>query len=196
MRPKGLAGVPIFPDAFTVPADGSTPGLLLRAWQRSDAPALVAAHRDPQMRRWLRSSITGIEDAYRMIEARAADRRAGRAYSFAVVPADSADGEEVLGGVVVRGLGGEESTSGEVGYWVTPAARGQGIASRALAAVSQRAFRLPRAKRLERLKLIHAVGNEPSCRVADKAGFPLSAVLPPLPPEFPGDGHLHVRMAS
>ena len=57
-------------------------------------------------------------------------------------------------------------------------------------------FSLPRPRPLERLELIHAVGNQASCRVADKAGFSLAAVLPPLPPEFPEDGHLHIRLAA
>jgi hypothetical protein len=36
-------------------------------------------------------------------------------------------------------------------------------------------------------------GNHASCRVADKAGFRLSGTLPPLPPEFLNDAHLHTR---
>jgi RimJ/RimL family protein N-acetyltransferase len=83
---------------------------------------------------------------------------------------------------------------GAVGYWVVASARGHGIAARALCAVSEWAFRLPWLRPLERLELIHAVGNLASCRVADKAGFTLSAVLPPLLPEFPNDGHLRVRL--
>ena len=55
---------------------------------------------------------------------------------------------------------------------------------------------LARVQPLEQLELMHAVGNHASCRVADKAGFALSAVLPPLLPEFPDDGHLHIRLAS
>jgi RimJ/RimL family protein N-acetyltransferase len=83
-----------------------------------------------------------------------------------------------------------------VGYWVTAPARGQGIAPRALSAVCEWAFRLPRIRTLEQLELIHAVGNHASCRVADKAGFALSAVLPPLLPDFPNDGYLHIRQAD
>jgi hypothetical protein len=41
-----------------------------------------------------------------------------------------------------------------------------------------------------------AVGNQASCRVADKAGFAFSAMMPPLPPEFPQEGHLHIRSAG
>jgi RimJ/RimL family protein N-acetyltransferase len=79
---------------------------------------------------------------------------------------------------------------------VTAPARGRGIAPRALNAVCEWAFRLPRIQPLEQLELIHAVGNHASCRVAGKAGFALSAVLPPLLPEFPNDGHLHIRLVS
>jgi RimJ/RimL family protein N-acetyltransferase len=82
-----------------------------------------------------------------------------------------------------------------VGYWVAAPARGRGIAPRALNAACEWVFRLPRPRPLERLELIHAVGNVASCRVAGKAGFTLSAVLPPLLPDFPDDGHLHIRLA-
>jgi hypothetical protein len=57
-------------------------------------------------------------------------------------------------------------------------------------------FLLPRHRPLEQLENIHAVGNRASCRVADKAGFALAAVLPPLLPEFRNDGHLHIRLAG
>jgi RimJ/RimL family protein N-acetyltransferase len=83
-----------------------------------------------------------------------------------------------------------------VGYWVTAFSRGQGIAPRALNAACEWAFRLPWHRPLEQLELIHAVGNRASCRVSDKAGFTLNGILPPLLPEFPNDGHLHIWLAS
>jgi RimJ/RimL family protein N-acetyltransferase len=165
------------------------PGLLLRAWTEQDVAAMVAAYRDPVMRRWLRHVVTTAEDARRVIAARRADERAGTGFSFAVLDADAG---ELVGAVSLRGLDGV-AASGQVGYWVTAAARGRGIAPRALSAVCEWAFRLPLVRPLERLELIHAVGNDASCRVADKTGFVPSAVLPPLPPDFPSDGHLHVR---
>jgi RimJ/RimL family protein N-acetyltransferase len=181
---------------LTVPADGSVPGLLLRPWTEQDAAVMVAAHSDVAMRRWLRNSITSQEAALRVIETRRADRLAGRAFSFAVaeVDADGTAGSPV-GSVAIRGLG-EAATSGAVGYWVVAAARGRGIAPRALNAACQWVFRLPSTRLVQRLELIHSVGNFASCRVADKAGFALAAVLPPLPPEFPDRGHLHIRRAS
>lgn len=99
-----------------------------------------------------------------------------------------------IGGVSLRGLG-DETARGQVGYWTAPRARGEGVAPRALSAVCAWAFGLSGPRPLDALELIHAVSNEPSCRVAVKAGFTLSAVLPPLPPEYPDDGHLHIRLA-
>jgi len=180
----------------TVPASVTSPGLLLRPWTEQDIPAMVAAYRDPVMRHWLPHPVTSTQEAERIIQARSADRRAGTGFSFAVLRTD-ADGVagDLVGGVSIRRLD-HEAVSGEVGYWVTASSRGQGIAPRALNAACDWAFGLPRRRPLEQLELIHAVGNHASCRVADKAGFALAGVLPPLLPEFPNDGHLHIRLAG
>jgi RimJ/RimL family protein N-acetyltransferase len=181
---------------LTVQPSATSPGLLLRPWTEQDIPAMVAAYRDPVMRHWLRHLVTTTQEARQIIQARRADRQAGHGFSFAVLQAD-ADGAtgDLVGGVSIR-LRDPEAASGEVGYWVTAPWRGQGIAPRALNAVSEWAFRVPRHRPLEQLELIHAVGNHASCRVADKARFALTALLPPLLPEFPSDGHLHIRLAS
>ncbi|WP_326705576.1 hypothetical protein [Streptomyces cyaneofuscatus] len=47
-----------------------------------------------------------------------------------------------------------------------------------------------------RLELLHQVDNVASCRVAEKSGYAFAELLSALPPEFPLDGHLHVREAS
>jgi RimJ/RimL family protein N-acetyltransferase len=183
-------------DTVTVAPMADAPGLLLRPWNDQDIPALVAAHRDPVIRRWLRHRVTTVEEARQVIRGRQADRQAGSRFSFAVLEAGAGGtAGDLVGSVAIRGLGGE-AVSAEVGYWVVSRARGRGIAPRALNAACEWVFRLPRSRPLERLELIHAVGNQASCRVADKAGFALSAVIPPLPPEFPEDGHLHIRSAD
>jgi RimJ/RimL family protein N-acetyltransferase len=189
-EPPGMDG------ALTVQPSATAPGLLLRPWTEQDIPAMVAAYRDPVMRHWLRHPITATQEAHQIIQARRADRQAGTGFSFAVLEAD-ADGAAggLVGGVSIRRLDREDD-SGEVGCWVTAPSRGQGIAPPALNAVCEWAFRLPRHRPLEQLELIHAVGNHASCRVADKAGFALTAVLPPLLPEFPNEGHLHIRLAA
>jgi RimJ/RimL family protein N-acetyltransferase len=182
---------------LTVRPSAASPGLLLRPWIEQDIPAIVAAHRDPVMRQWLRRPVTTAQEAHRVIQARRADGRAGTGFSFAVLEADR-DGApgDLVGSVSIRLPGGAAASSGEVGYWVAAPARGRGIAPRALSAACEWAFRLPRNRPLGQLELIHAVGNQASCRVAETAGFALSSVLPPLLPDFPHDGHLHIRPAG
>jgi RimJ/RimL family protein N-acetyltransferase len=181
-------------DTLTVQPSATAPGLLLRPWTEQDIPEMVAAHRDPVMRHWLRHPVTTAEEADRRIQNHRANRRAGTGFSFAVLQAEP-DGTagSLVGAVSIR-LPRDQARSGEVGYWVAAHWRGRAIAPRALDAVCEWAFR--RLRRLEQLELIHAVGNRASCRVAAKAGFALSAVLPPLLPEFPHDGHLHIRLAA
>ena len=156
---------------------------------------MVAAYRDPVMRQWLRRLVTTADEARDVIQGRRADWAAGTGFSFAVLLADSGIPGDLVGSVTVRGLD-DAAVSGEVGYWITAPARGRGIAARALDAVAGWAFGLPRQRPLEQLELLHSVGNLASCRVAQKTGFAFSAVLPPLPPDFPDDGHLHIRLAG
>ncbi|MBU2663681.1 GNAT family N-acetyltransferase [Actinoplanes bogorensis] len=73
-----------------------------------------------------------------------------------------------------------------VGYRVAPWARGRGLAAEAVRAVVDWAFG---PLELERIELTHAVENTASCRVAQKAGFALEAILP-ANKRF-GDGRLH-----
>ena len=156
---------------------------------------MVAAHRDPVMRRWLRHPVTSAGEARRIIQARRTDWAAGICFSFAVLLAEPGVPGDLVGSVSIRGLE-VAGVSGEVGYWVTAPARGRGIAARAVDFACGWAFGRPRQRPLERLELIHSVGNHASCRVAEKAGFAFSAVLPPLLPDFTDDGHLHIRRAS
>jgi RimJ/RimL family protein N-acetyltransferase len=188
--------VPDLDGILTVPSSATASGLLLRPWTEQDIPAMLAAYRDPVMRQWLRHPVTTDEQAHQRIDAHRAGRRAGTGFGFAIVQSgpDGTAGD-LVGSISIRRPDGE-AASGEVGYWVVAAARGRGVAPRALSAVCEWAFRAPWLRPLERLELIHAVANLASCRVADKAGFSLSAVLPPLLPEFPHDGHLHVRLAA
>jgi RimJ/RimL family protein N-acetyltransferase len=181
-----------FDRVLTVRATATTPGLVLRPWAEQDIPAMVAAHRDPVMRQWLRHPVATDDEARRVIRAGRANSDAGTGFSFAVLLAVPG---ALVGSVSIRGLS-EAAVSGEVGYWVTAPARGQGVAARAVDVVCDWAFRLPRRRPLEQLELLHSVGNHASCRVAEKARFTFSAVLPPLLPDFPDDGHLHIRLAG
>ena len=184
-----------FDSVLTLPATATTPGLLLRPWAEQDIPAMVAAHSDPVMRQWLRHPVATADEARHVIRTRHANSEEGTGFSFAVLLAVPGVPGDLVGSVSIRGLT-DAVVSGEVGYWVTAPARGRGIAARAVDVVSDWAFCLSRRRPLEQLELLHSVGNHASCRVAERARFAFSAVLPPLLPDFPDDGHLHIRLAG
>ena len=69
----------------------------------------------------------------------------------------------------------------EFGYWLGPAARGSGLATRALVLVAARVVAELQPQRLE---LRTTIDNEPSERVAARAGFTLVGPEPPI--EYPG----------
>ncbi|WP_051966457.1 GNAT family N-acetyltransferase [Kitasatospora mediocidica] len=168
------------------------PALVLRPWEQDDVPALLAAHQDPQMRQWLVTHLDDVDDATRWVAEQEGARQRAERFSFAVVEPVTGDAasHRLVGQVVLKGAGGGASAA-EVGYWTVAAARGRGLAGLALRSLTDWAFATFAADGLTRLELFHQVGNEASCRVAEKSGYPLVAVLPPLPP-YPQNGHLHV----
>ncbi|MEV0232074.1 GNAT family N-acetyltransferase [Nonomuraea sp. NPDC050786] len=167
----------------------SAPTLSLRPWRAEDTAALVAAHRDPLMRRWMITPLVSEADARRWIDDQDRGWADGVRFSFAIVERD-----QPVGHIVVKGGADPADASAEVGYWTSAEARGRGIASRALERVSRWALGAQRVMPLARLDLLHAVGNHASCRVAEKCRYVLSSVLPAQPPLFPSEGHLHVRL--
>ena len=174
---------------LTAPAvNGDASALVLRPWTPDDAEALVAAHQDPALRSWVAEPLDSAVAAREWIGRQADGWEAGTRLGFAVL-----EDERLLGQVVVKR--GEESTISqtEVGYWVAAPARGRGVAPRALEAVTRWALDPAGPLAEDSLALVHAVGNDASCRVAEKCRYTLSTVLPPAPPAFPAEGHLHMR---
>ncbi|MET7359706.1 GNAT family N-acetyltransferase [Streptomyces sp. NPDC005562] len=194
--------------AETPTADGlalSAPGLTLRPWRPGDVPALLAAHRHPDLRRWITTNLASTADARRWIDEQGAAWTAGTRFNFAVTMTMTEAGDRGAGGDDVAGrLVGEvllkvvpdsarPGAAAEVGYWTVPEARGKGVAPRALEALSRWALAAPHLTPAGRLELLHTVANTSSCRTALKCGYVLDSVLPPFPPDYPGEGHLHVR---
>lgn len=186
--------------ALTVPGTENGPALTLRPWLERDAPALVAAHRDVAMLRWLTRHITDEGSALIAIREQQEAWLAGARFTFAVVeqPAEFADANDLsideldpIGSVSIRRLDKRFDVA-EVGYWVAAHARGRSIAPRAVQAALDWAVDLWRDEPLRRFELIHTIGNDASCRVAEKAGFTLAEELPPSV-KWPEPGHLHVR---
>ncbi|HJD84737.1 GNAT family N-acetyltransferase [Kitasatospora aureofaciens] len=173
--------------------------VLLRPWGRGlDLPggtlaAVTAAAADPEIARWnpLRDATdpAGAEAYLDRADARWAE---GSTASFAIT--DAADGA-LCGNVALRWSDRDEGVA-MVGYWLLAAARGRGLATRATTAVTAWGVRTAGVRRIE---LYHAVGNEASCRVATRAGFPYEGTLRASFRYGDGpynDEHLHARLAS
>ncbi|MGW6720038.1 GNAT family N-acetyltransferase [Streptomyces sp. NPDC054995] len=167
-------------------------GLRLRRWREEDLPAVLRAYEDPAMRRWLASQVSGADGAADWLEVQRTGWAAGTRFAFAVT--ESGREDELLGNVVMKQLDLVNGQA-EMGYWTTAPARGRGVASRALATLTDWAFTTFAEQGLTRLELLHQLDNVASCRVAEKCGYPLARVIPALPPDYPLDGHVHVREA-
>ncbi|MFE2722338.1 GNAT family N-acetyltransferase [Kitasatospora sp. NPDC059327] len=178
-------------------------GLLLRPFRDEDAAALVEIYRDETLRHFTRTPVTDLAEAARWLDVQRRGRAEGVRYGFAVLEpqvgttgADpTRDGPATLVANVVLKRGEPGAPAAEVGYWTAAAARGRGVAPRALEALTRWAFAAFAADGLVRLDLLHQVDNAASCRVAEKAGYRFRSVLRAVPPEYPLDGHLHSRSA-
>lgn len=102
----------------------------------------------------------------------------------------------VVGYFVVKAAEPPETFATGVGYWTLAQARGRGIASRCVESVTRWLFDEQDLLPADEVELLHTVGNEGSCRVAQKCGYVLDSLLEPLPPKYPEAGHRHVRRRS
>ncbi|WP_091302294.1 GNAT family N-acetyltransferase [Micromonospora halophytica] len=169
----------------------TAPGLLLRPWRVADADAVLDALREPAIARWnpargAGDDLAGATDWVR----RRADWSGGDHVSLAVTSA--ADGS-LLGSVSLHQIRGEDAS---IGYWTVAAARGAGVASRAVVALTAWAFA---ELRLHRIELCHAVANPASCRVAERAGYRAEGTLREAYRYGDGrrhDEHLHARLST
>ncbi|MEU2670619.1 GNAT family N-acetyltransferase [Streptomyces sp. NPDC007164] len=172
--------------------------VVLRPWSRRDTESegmldgLVAAAADPQIALWNPIATKDRAAALAWVEARDGAWDRGAVAPFAVV--EAADGA-LLGAVTLRWVDREDGLA-MIGYWLLPAARGRGIATRATAAVTGWGFATADARRIE---IAHATGNESSCRVADRCGYLPEGTL--RDSHRFGDGkyhdeHLHARLAT
>lgn len=145
-----------------------TPRLLLRPWSPDDADALVEAWADPEVQRW-----TGAPEHPDRSRAAAWIRRtqdlrtSGRSLDLVI----DVDGE-VAGEVgLVPGTEGR-ARAGEIGWWLLPRHRGQGLAAEAVRAFV--AWSLdPGGLGLDHVEAWCDTANPRSGRVAGAAGFEL-----------------------
>jgi RimJ/RimL family protein N-acetyltransferase len=133
--------------------------------------AARASREHPETAEWVNALPEA--DGERMIRLVESRRRAGRLLHLAI--ADDGNGS-YLGEIVLflRTPEAGEVGIGEIAYVVAPAARGRGVASAAVRALSAWAFT---ELKLERLQLSIRPGNVASRRVAEKTGYAYEGTL-------------------
>jgi RimJ/RimL family protein N-acetyltransferase len=141
-------------------------GLRLRAWRESDVPRIVEACTDPRTRQWLPllPDPYGEGEARSWIDAQTEARATGRSICWAV--ADQADEATVLASISFF-----DYTPGaecEIGYWTHPAARGRGVATRAMTEVVRYCFE---DLGVRRVTAAAAVENTASIHVIESSGL-------------------------
>ncbi|MCX5208424.1 GNAT family N-acetyltransferase [Kitasatospora sp. NBC_00240] len=179
--PGSLAGSP-------QPVLPAAQGLLLRPWEPADAAAFLFAYQDEDIRRWhtrrpwSETRVREWFDRYRQ------DWEQEKGGHWAV----TRDGGEVLGRIKLGNVNFDEGIA-DIGYWVLPAARGAGVAPRALSALSVWAMN---EIGFPRLCLDHSTRNHASCRVATKSGYVLEGTKRSAGVHDDGrhDMHLHARV--
>jgi RimJ/RimL family protein N-acetyltransferase len=106
--------------------------LVLRPWELVDTPDLVAAWADPEIARWTGVPPESDDDAARRWINGDAHRRARGLALDLVIEVD----DEVAGEVGLAGIDPDEGTA-EIGWWISPGRRGEGLAARAAGLVAR-----------------------------------------------------------
>ena len=160
----------------------SSDRITLRPFAEADLGRIVEACADPATAYWLvsLSQPYGAEHAVSYLEG--VREMAARRIGWAWCVADAAD--RCLGAVSLEGFGGYARRL-EIGYWAHPDARGRGVMSEAVRAVTAHVEGQDLA---DSVIIRCAAGNLASRRVAEAAGYVRNGVQPASEPI--GDGSL------
>ncbi len=147
-------------------------GVVLRAFVEADIPRIVEACSDARTRHWL----TSMPSPYTEDSARAylhslpVEESSARRVVWCI--ADPAS-DLLLANIAIFDLAAQDRSSGEIGYWTHPDARGRGVMTEALRLVVDHAFApvTERGLGLRRLQLLAAAGNSASGHIARRSGF-------------------------
>lgn len=152
--------MPALPESLTLRDDG----VVLRDWREEDAPSL-----EPVCGDWEVCQFTSVPWAYSPSEARAWVRRIQerRSSGTGLAMAITRECDDIVVGNVnlVRFSG--DGREAALGYWLIPAARRQGLASRAARTLCSWAFH---EMRLTRIELAILADNPASHGVAERLG--------------------------
>ncbi len=173
--------------------------LTLRPWDpdsESDVTVYLTGVTDAEFTRWNTPDkpISSFAESRASLRRRADERLRGVGAAFCV--ADANDGK-VMGQVAINAIAWNIKRA-VVSYWLLPHARGRHLSARALELATLWAYD---SLGLHRLELYHAVGNQASCRIAERCGYAHEGVLRDRMFQSGDrsryrDAHLHARLAT
>ena len=176
---------------FAEPVELSDRGLTLLSPRSVSEDWVIEAYNDAAIGQWNPADVTDADSARRWIRSRA-DWTDGTHASWVIAETGT---RSPVGAVSLHKIN-RDNLSASIGYWTIETARGQGFATRAVAMATEWGFA---ALGLQRIELIHAVANTPSCAVAAANGYSLEGTV--QRGEKYGDGkwydeHIHGRIAT
>ena len=133
--------------------------LTLRPPDEGDLEAIAAGISDPDVMRWISSEPRSATDVLALNRA----RWAAGSPTFAICESDG-----VCVGHVWANIPPDEPGAAAIGYWLLPAARGRGLATRAVRLLCEW---LVAERGVTTLRLFTDPMNEASQRVAERSGF-------------------------
>lgn len=169
-----------------------TASLVIRPPLPEDAAEAFELMNDPDVRRW--NPTRGCPDLA-TAEAWLRDGADWSAGTHATWSALDRETGRMVGNVSLFAIDADDATA-KIGYRVLLGARGRGVATQMVDAVTRWAFE---SRGLMRVQLEHAVPNLASCRVAVAAGFVLEGTTRSayaVPDDGREDAHIHGRLAT
>jgi RimJ/RimL family protein N-acetyltransferase len=193
---------------LSVAAAAGTPSLCVRPWLAADMPDLLAAmaREYPSRGLWSHPEVdvpgpqrwTGPRSKQEAAIWLSGQERGWEHNDWLTFAVLDTLGSRAVGHVGLKNRDGGMlgiGERGEIGFWTAEDARGRGIASAAVRAVTAWAFSSFGAEGMPCIMLVHDVDNPASCRVAAKSGYPFHEFSPAQPPSWFTDGHIHLAKA-
>lgn len=158
------------PSAVAVPVLESS-RVRLRPYRTDDAAAMFALYSDPRvMRYWSFAPWSAIAQAEAYLERALGEMAEGRVLPWALARRD----DDLLVGTTTLFSLNREQRRAEVGYSLSPAEQGRGLAAEALRAALAHAFDV---LGLLRIEADVDPRNAPSCRLLERLGFRREGLL-------------------
>lgn len=162
--------------------------VVLRPFSLDDVPAVTGACQDREISRWTASVPWPYreEDATGWISSQPTSLADGRALAFAITLQNTKE----FAGAISLGEFDWDFRTAQAGYWVAAPARGRGVATAALRAITDWGFE---RLNLSMVTLITLVGNVASERVAENARFDMVGELTDYRHPHSPEVSLHVK---